>query len=700
VTTVTTAPPADTRARPLRAVAAHSFRRSIAVVLSLVAVTGTAFLLLERYGVRRGWDDSSNGLAKVVDAAFVVVLVATAFVAGARPFTKDFKDRQSLFFLTLPLRRIAVWSALAGGSLAAGLVAAALVFALRPSLAVDLGLYGGVVVAAAWTLVLAAGACYALLVRSDLAAYLIGLFATGYAVWVGALIVLVFSRDPRAGGYAEQFDRPDLTSDPSYATSAVVLFVLLYLMLSYLFFARGEFQVGSVRWWRFGCLVVGHAVLVVVLVALQPALLATLPYVSIEEGWSREARWGVFDAGRQVFVVEHKARHPAFARLLATTIEGRPSWQLALDGLRAVTPTADGDHLLASQAGGLARRLGMFWMANDSLIEIDPAGRARVRAEFPAEAIEAVQCTPAGGAIVLSSDEERRTLWRLDPAPNGARKTALDSGLRSQLVPYVSWPSLVVHWPDERSNGGVWDLRDASRRLEWGAPASDLGRPVAVLGGKAWPDQARAQSELLRSLRDPGPPLARGMVARYTWTAEDPPRHLYRADVGEGRASIHQRSLASAWKTLADGVRIGSAQRELEVRFWSSLCSRPVSDVGICPGGLSVYRDSAGQMRLFDGETGRDVAVGVETGGEAGTWLSPLTPPAPDALLALQSARNTHSLWVYRRASGALERIDAPPGFVHDAVPAAGGHVVEAGEAHDLWLVAPGRPPRRIWPSP
>jgi len=200
----------------------------------------------------------------------------------------------------------------------------------------------------------------------------------------------------------------------------------------------------------------------------------------------------------------------------------------------------------------------------------------------------------------------------------------------------------------------------------------------------------------LRSLGDPGPPLARGMVARYTWTAENPPRHVYRADAGDGRASIHQRSLSSAWRTLATGVHIGSAQRELEVHLWPTSCSKPVDDVAVCPGGLSFYRDSAGQMQVFDGETGRDAALAAETG--ARFW--PQTPPAPDVLLALWSRSDAQSLWVYVRASAALERIDAPRGLMRDAVPAAGGHVVEGGETHDLWLVAPGRPPRRIWPSP
>jgi hypothetical protein len=568
------------------------------------------------------------------------------------------------------------------------------VFALRPSLAASLGLSGVVVLAAAWAIVLAAGACYALLLRSDLAAYLIGLFATGYAVWTGGLIVIMFSRDPRTA-WREPFAVPDITSDAYYAFSAAVLFVLLYGILSYVFFARGEFQVGAARWWRVGALMAGHAALLVVLLALQPATLAARPYVDREEGWSREAGWGVFDAGRQVFVVQRKAGHPAFARLVAVTIEGRPSWQLALDGLRFVTPTTDGRHLLAARGTGLGPPLWFSWLAGDSLVEIDPAGQARVRAEFPAEVIEAVRSTPAGGTIVVSAGEERRSLWRLDPVANGERTTRLDSGLRSHLT-FDFWQFLLVHWPDEEGNGGVWDLRDAPRRLEWGAPPTpSLGRPVAVLEGKAWSDRARAQGELLRSLGDPGPPLARGMVARYTWTAENPPRHVYRADAGDGRASIHQRSVSSAWRTLASGVHIGSAQRELEVHLWPTGCSQPVDDVAVCPGGLSFYRDSAGQMHTFDGETGRDAALAAETG--ARFW--PQTPPAPDVLLALWSRSDAQSLWVYVRASAALERIDAPRGLRRDAVPAAGGHVVE-GETHDLWLVAPGRPPRRIWPSP
>ena len=134
-------------------------------------------------------------------------------MAGARPYTKDFKDRQSLFFLTLPLRRITIWSALSGGSLAAGLVAAVLAFALRPSLAALLGPSGGAVLAAAWIVALAAGACFAPVVRSDLAAYLIGVFATGYAASAGALIVFVFSLDPRTDLYGERFALPDLTGD-------------------------------------------------------------------------------------------------------------------------------------------------------------------------------------------------------------------------------------------------------------------------------------------------------------------------------------------------------------------------------------------------------------------------------------------------------------------------------------------------------
>jgi hypothetical protein len=213
----------------------------------------------------------------VVDSLFWLLLIASAFFAGGAAFAR-INERHTPFLLALPLSRRSAWQAIFGAHALSGIVAASLVFVLRPSLwrQFTAGLLAGVSVygLTIGIVLFAAGCCFVMLFRNLLLAATAGGIVTSGAL----LMTWLLARSVDFGLWNTR-DRvwgiPLFDADLKLWVSGCVLLTVIFLALSRTFFAKSELTQVKSRLRNWGFVATGLAAYVLVLcVSIEANLFA------------------------------------------------------------------------------------------------------------------------------------------------------------------------------------------------------------------------------------------------------------------------------------------------------------------------------------------------------------------------------------------------------------------------------------------
>lgn len=219
------------------------FRRAVTPFVLFALASWGVMSIAELWFVRRTKD--VVGVHDVFSRVMLVLIIAIAFPAGARAFSKEFKDTHFLFLQSLPITRRRAWAVLVLANFSASLLSAALFFVLRPSLLQgdgDSGRAAGILWGTFLTyfLLFCAGCCFSPLFVRPIFSFLSGFLVTALVITESALIAGYLGSDAR---YA--LNLPVLVGrdiDYLFLVVAWALVCMLYLLLSLRFYVLGEFN--------------------------------------------------------------------------------------------------------------------------------------------------------------------------------------------------------------------------------------------------------------------------------------------------------------------------------------------------------------------------------------------------------------------------------------------------------------------------
>jgi len=641
------------------------------------------------------------------------------FVAASQVFARDFKEVHFLFIQALPVSRWRAWTAMTAGALAAGF--AALLLAGTLALAIlawlrsvppipDVGV-GAVALIAVFLVLLAAGSCYGLLFAGS-AVYAAGPLLTILLLGVAARLMVGFVfGDVRALDryVSEMAGPPALPSlGPFLADVGVVTVPLLalFLGLSLLFFARGEFGVAAARIRKVRWLAGGHVAFLVALFAGEALRLRASP-------WNAAEPPQLSPDGRLVLVTERLAGRPRWARLtILDPGSGAAKGQLGLDGLDSATWLAGNRvavHLLQTS---LLPLFGFRGGVSDHVVVVSAEGGPLGRADFAGERLT---LCPGGGAravAVLGAADRRQApmvgrVLSVDEAGTSAEVLSAPLDDRAACTAVEGRP--VVVFPSLQVPRRAWVLGPVPRELRW---VEGAGGPPRVLLG----DTMFSGTPSVKQVAERFPVHVRGggerdVLGYALWEFAERPRWVYAlaAAPGTGRAELLGRDpAAGAWRSLGRGFalpgsRVVRHDREACQIFPTSCWTCP-DGVWSCPGErdgrpvVTLHDESIGrELEVARGRPGERLEVSLRRPGERGPVYVVVSR------LADRGSR-TATIAAYRTGEGVLEPGAISPNESLDmfwGLPTAdGGFVDLAPDGGAVRRRQPGHPDRRLWPPP
>jgi hypothetical protein len=684
-----------------------AFRQSIVPACLSVGAIVVAAIMVVRLG------PSGNEFGGIVQGLTVVFLIWSGFLAGARLFSREFKERHVLLVQTLPLARPLAWAALFLGGLAAGLTALTLLVLVRPSLGAlgDFAIpteVGDPQTLVAVLLLLhlvffAAGTCYGLLL-SGTAVHALGLVATVVVVVQGLMLVVTLRGNPLSAEPAAQESLFDPTNLPGLSEVAVllVLALILYATLSAWFYVRGEFVLAERRWRNLAWLLTGHVAFFGAFDGLSQMGVNRAPLV-LGENTDAVA---VSPDGRHLSVIERRAGFPRFSRVQVVEIPtGRLLASREIADLGRLVWS--GETLVANLAHGLGVQRSRFpWPPSDTVLfltkDLHDLRRERLAAGMIVEHL-----LTQGNEVLVSGrkrvDPIRRVL-ALSP-DGGPPANLIETGEGSLELASLADGSVAALRFGAGEHPRAWLLNPAAKEIPIFGNVGFL--PTAMVMGPGVYTGPAIAEEIGRRL--PPPPIAATdspAKPRYVVWSYGERRGWVFALVAKATTRLDVFALGpgeGAWRIV---VRDLPTQRLLPLEAIRELsCTPGLGNLQLCPDGRAAWVEGD-QVVAFDSITGQKhvfatdppIAFELKTDSRASGTLIALHHggPNPNGTIVLDQ-RSRFYLWP-RGADTPAELPSGPSVLDRDFAIVAGGVVYRSRQPEGILFVAPGARARQLWP--
>jgi hypothetical protein len=438
----------------------------------------------------------------IIDGFMLSIVVVIAFPAGARAFSKEFKETHFLFLQSLPLTRQRAWAVLVLANLSASLLSVAVFFVLRPSLLQGLGDPEKARQIVGWTflaycLFFCAGCCFSPLFVRPIFSYLSGFLVTTAVVIESLLIAFYLGSDARSA-----LDLPvplGNNIDDLFLVVAWALVCMVYLLLSLRFYVLGEFNLFRTQVRNNLRLASSLAILFLFLIAcVNAGVFAAFDTWEVDwYGYGDE--WGPTN-GKQVLVFERRTHHPQFARIhildlrtgaLVGSFEHRglafAGWSSGNDGL-AVLVREDSP----------LYRVGYLLPGSDQLLGLSPDARELHNTRFLFSRIHALEPLAGGRTLLVVESGESGKIEILDPS-NGELKELGGGYLDGWAWNLPVKNGNLIWFRNVAAPTRVWRVGSEIRELTWASspePESDWACVIEGLVYKTTPACVRAVAKL------------------------------------------------------------------------------------------------------------------------------------------------------------------------------------------------------------
>ncbi len=402
------------------------FRRAVTPFVLFVLASWGALFIAELWFVHQTKEPVA--VHDVIDRLILIIVIVIAFPAGARAFSKEFKDTHFLFLQSLPITRQRAWAVLVLASLSASMLSVALFFVLRPSLLQGVGgpenapqiLWGTFL---AYFLLFCAGCCFSPLFGRPIFSYLSGFLVTAALVGESLLIAAYLGSDA-----TQVWENPipiGRDIDRAFLVVAWTFVCMVYLLLSLRFYVLGEFNLlrtqvrNSLR--LAASLGVLFLFLIVCVNAGVFAAFDTWEPGRYWYGWFGDEWTGT--NGKQVLVVERRAFHPQFVRIHVLDLRtGAIVGNFKRRGMASAGWSNEngGLEVLVREDSPLYR-VGYLLPGSDQLLSLSPEGRELHSTRFIFSRVHALQPLTGGRTLLVVKSGELGKIETVNPG-NGELK--------------------------------------------------------------------------------------------------------------------------------------------------------------------------------------------------------------------------------------------------------------------------------------
>ena len=521
----------------LRALYFLEFRRGLVPSLILAIAAAAVVTVIERIVVARGGANPDSA----AQASLLLLLAGIALsglFAGARIFSREFKERHHLLLATLPVSPSLTWLMLTLAGLSASAVGIAALVLTHPRFVADVEWARYLALASATHLFLfATGSCLAVICRRPLFVPVLGFPIAAAILWETLSFDLASGSVPVV---------PRLIS--AGAATAFVLFLAASLAC----FVRGEFDLPKVRIRAHASLWIGLLSLVLTIRWVHPTPLLPLPLPQLSS-----LTVPVSPDGRLVVWVQREI-DGRFRISFASGESGNPIGRWSGTEVTAVAWAPDEDVLWAAvRPEPLSRIASLFDSPPPVLVRIGSDGTELSRIPVASDRIGEILPMPDRRILVSASHPVGQRVALV--AASGESSTVEISGNFSPPRLASLGRGSAVAWSRGGREVKSWlFVPGAAEPLK--ALEAVMGREFlwyfqpTVIGSRAFFSDGAAQEELLRVYSRP-----RGVIdGRYivaTWADNEFARIFHIADDPEGGARLDVWDRHSPrWREVARGL--------------------------------------------------------------------------------------------------------------------------------------------------
>jgi hypothetical protein len=461
------------------------FRRALTPFVLFVLASCGALYIAELWFAHQ--TKKSLELHGVINSLMFIIVIVIAFPAGARAFSKEFKDTHFLFLQSLPITRHRAWAVLVLANLAGSVLSVALFFVLRPSLLTqgigDPGKAPDILSETflAYFLLFCAGCCFSPLFGRPIFSYLAGFLVT--AAVVGESFLIAGYSSSFSLGVWEDLEPFGRNIDIIFLAVAWMLVCVVYLLLSLRFYVLGEFNLLRAQVRNNLRLAASLGILFVFLiVSVHAGFFAAL------DGWEPAWYWygdeGRPSNGKYIFVLEHRSIHPEFARIHILDLRtGAVLGHLERRGLIHSWWSNENGGL-----EGLVRdnsplyRVGYLLPGSDQLLSLSPEARELHSTRFTFSRIHALQPLAGGRTLLVVSSGEFGKIESLDPS-NGKLEELGGGYLDGSAGSLPVKNGNLIWFQNAEAPTRVWWVGSDTRELKWAPSPEPERNPACVIEG-------------------------------------------------------------------------------------------------------------------------------------------------------------------------------------------------------------------------
>lgn len=482
---------------------------------------------------------------------FGVVLVASGFVSGVRPFSSEFKTRHSLLLQTLPLRRGSVWCILVSANLVASLTCLAVVVMLHANLLLNPALACiGLVL---YIFLFSNGCCYSLLHERPYIAYLAGSVCIALVVCLIATYAQYYSGAETGGSLITENWSDSKWQGMLYLCMVGLGFLtVLYFALSYRFFTAGEFVLWRTKLRNYATLVACVVIAMFVLNQGVPLALKKLyPWHPLQ--------FTVSPDGQHLAILE-EARNTSFARVEIVDTE-KTTRVVALDFRHRTIRNWDFLPVVWSKSGDAltvpvaetSPLSALFHPASDAFQLISSAGKRLGRQILPGTILD-MTGLDSGDILVATDGSQVNLLVAKSTDVNPSQLATFEDGW-VEIRP-LDRGALVLFSGESKSRAFIYDASLTALNYE---PKNGLYEGTFLTKDRAYTSLASFKTEALRSYPAPresaigfGTFLLPGLLTRV------PPVFYVDTDKADKLARLYVSTTQGSWKIIGDSIPVSS----------------------------------------------------------------------------------------------------------------------------------------------
>lgn len=465
------------------------FKRAlIPFAISVLAIFG-GLSIFERVMIHFG--QARENVEAVMTGVLGAVAIGFAFPCGARTFSRELKENQSLFLQSLPMSRRWTWTILVLANLSALVCSLVLVPMLRPSVGIWLMSDKGWVSIEFFPL-FAAGCCFSLLFMRTLLTYIVGAIVTSALLLEISLCAIYFVPEP---GLPGEYFGPEYFDFGFWLVASGAMTVLFFL-LSLRFFTRAEFQLLKMQLKNGVALFLSALAYILVLWVLQISGIFAL-----RDPWGLGSYQGALISpdGKQMVLVEHRENHPQFSRISILDIgTGNVLFQSRQRGaIDAVwMPRRDAVGIVVRGSSALDR-LGYVLPGSDSVLRISTGGKKLGATKFWFSQITDFSALGDHQFLAVVHEGDAGKVLAIDDL--GVARELCSGTLRNGSAIEVFDDRALVRFNNDPFPSKVWSVGAQVKELEWVPSKGRTDWMTCVMGDRAYESLKMCADELAKS---------------------------------------------------------------------------------------------------------------------------------------------------------------------------------------------------------